>query len=87
MATGQIKNICALMKRFIDSAKKGIKGKEEMISRLQERLQKLTGQPNSDSALIKEIRDDIERLERELVEDRGQLNALEEEFSAECGGS
>jgi septal ring factor EnvC (AmiA/AmiB activator) len=87
MATGQVQSICATMKRFIESMKKEIKRKEDAIQRQQERLRKLTAQPTPDSAMVKEIRDDIERLERELIEDRGQLNVLEEEFSAACGGS
>jgi hypothetical protein len=53
MATGRIENICASMKRFIDLAKKAIKRKEETIRRLEERLQKLTSQPNPDAALVK----------------------------------
>lgn len=87
MATGRVQDICATMKRFIESMKKEIKRKEDTIQRQQERLRKLTAQPNPDSAMVKEIRDDIARLERELIEDRGQLNVLEEEFSAACGGS
>ena len=75
------------MKRFIESMKKEIKRKEDTIQRQQERLRKLTSQPEPDSEMVKEIRDDIGRLERELIEDRGQLNVLEEEFSAACGGS
>ena len=87
MATGQVQSICATMKRFIESMKKEIKRKGDTIQRQQERLRKLTAQPNPDSSMVQEIRDDIARLERELTEDRGQLNVLEEEFSAACGGS
>ena len=86
MATGR-QDICAMMKRFIESMKKGMKRKEDSIRRLQQRLKELSGQPNADQALIKQIRDEIQQLETELVEDRGQLNVLEEEFSAECGGT
>jgi len=87
MATGRVQDICGTMKRFIESMKKEMKRKEAAIQRQQERLRKLTGQPNPDAMLVQEIRDDIARMERELVDDRGQLNALEEEFSAACGGS
>ncbi len=87
MATGRVQDICATMKRFIESMKKELKRKEDTIQRQQERLRKLTAQPKPDSAMVQEIRDDIARLERELIEDRGQLNVLEEEFSAACGGS
>jgi hypothetical protein len=87
MATGRVQDICATMKKFIESMKKEIKRKEDSIQRQQERLRKLTAQPSPDSAMIQEIRDDIARLERELIDDRGQLNVLEEEFSAACGGS
>jgi septal ring factor EnvC (AmiA/AmiB activator) len=87
MATGRVQDICATMKRFIESMKKEIKRKEETIRRQQERLRKLTAQPNTDPAMAQEIRDDIARMERELIDDRGQLNVLEEEFSAACGGS
>ena len=87
MATGEIQNICATMKKFIESMKKEIKRKEDTIRRQQERLRKLTAQPSPDSTMLQEIRDDIARLERELIEDRGQLNVLEEDFSAVCGGS
>ena len=87
MATGRVQDICATMKKFIESMKKEIKRKDDAIRRQQERLRKLTAQPNPDSTMAQEIRDDIARLERELIEDRGQLNVLEEEFSAACGGS
>ena len=87
MATGRVQDICATMKKFIESMKKEIKRKEDTIQRQQERLRKLTAQPSPDSAMVQETRDDIARLERELIEDRGQLNVLEEEFSAACGGS
>ena len=87
MATGQVQDICGTMKKFIVSMKKEIKRKEDTIQRQQERLRKLTAQPNPDAVMVQEIRDDIARTERELVDDRGQLNALEEEFSAACGGS
>ena len=68
MATGRVQDICATMKRFIESMKKEIKRKEDTIQRQQERLRKLTAQPNPDSEMVKEIRDDIARLERELIE-------------------
>lgn len=87
MATGRVQDICATMKKFIESMKKEIKRKDDAIRRQQERLRKLTAQPSPDSTMAQEIRDDIARLERELIEDRGQLNVLEEEFSAACGGS
>ena len=87
MATGRVQDICATMKKFIESMKKEIKRKEDTIQKQQERLRKLTAQPNPDSTMVQEIRDDIARLERELIIDRGQLNLLEEEFSAACGGS
>jgi septal ring factor EnvC (AmiA/AmiB activator) len=87
MATGQVQSICATMKKFIESMEKEIKRKEDTIPRQQERLRKLTAQPNPDSTMVQEIRDDIARLERELIIDRGQLNILEEDFSAVCGGS
>ena len=87
MATGRVQDICATMKRFIESMKKEIKRKEDTIQRQQERLRKLTAQPNPDSTMVLEIRDDIAQLERDLIQDRGQLNVLEEEFSAACGGS
>ena len=87
MATEQVQSICATMKKFIESMKKEIKRKEDTIQRQQERLRKLTAQPNPDSTMVQEIRDDIARLERELIIDRGQLNILEEDFSAVCGGS
>jgi predicted RNase H-like nuclease (RuvC/YqgF family) len=85
MATGQVQSICSTMKRFIESMKKEIKRKEDTIQRQQERLRKLTAQPSPDSAMVQEVRDDIARLERELIDDRGQLNVLEEEFTAACG--
>ena len=87
MATGRVQDICGTMKKFIESMKKEIKRKEETIRRQQERLRKLTAQPHSDSEMAQEVRDDIARMERELIDDRGQLNVLEEEFSAACGGS
>ena len=87
MATGRVQDICAIMKRFIESMKKEIKRKEDTIQRQQERLRKLTAQPSSDPTMVQEIRDDIAQLERDLIQDRGQLNVLEEEFSAACGGS
>ena len=87
MATGQVQDICGTMKKSIVSMKKEIKGKEDTIQRQQERLRKLTAQPNPDSVMVQEIRDDIARMKRELVDERGQLNAVEEEFSAACGGS
>ena len=87
MATGRNQGLCAMLKRFIDATKKEIKRKEDRVSNQQSLLQKLTGQPNADSALIKQIRDDIAQLQGELEQDRSQLIVLEEEFSAECGGS
>lgn len=84
MATGGIVSVCAMMRRGIKFLKQEIKQKENQIGILTARLQKLRSQPNPDATAIKEIRDDIAKLENELITDRAQLNAFEEEVSASC---
>jgi len=63
MGTGR-EGICAMMKRFIEQMKRGIKRKEDSIERLQQRLQELSGQANADQVLIKQIRDEIRLISR-----------------------
>ena len=61
---GTREGICAMMKRFIEQMKRGIKRKEDSIERLQQRLQELSGQANADQVLIKQIRDEIRLISR-----------------------
>lgn len=84
MATGGIDSVCAMMRRGIEFLKREIKQKETQIGILTARLQKLQSQPSADATIVKEIRDDIAKLENELVTDRAQLSAFEDEVSASC---
>ena len=84
MATGGINSVCAMMRRGIKFLKQEIKQKETQIGILTARLQKLQSRSDSDASAAKEIKDDIEKLENELLTDRAQLNAFEEEVSASC---
>ena len=84
MATGGIDSVCAMMRRGIKFLQQEIKQKESQIGILTARLQKLQSQPNADATVVQEINDDIEKLGNELITDRAQLNAFEEEVSASC---
>ena len=84
MATGGIDSVCAMMRRGIKFLQQEIKQKESQIGILTVRLQKLQSQPNADATVVQEINDDIEKLSNELVTDRAQLNAFQEEVSASC---
>jgi len=84
MATGGINSVCAMMRRGIEFLKQEIKQKETQIGILTARLQKLQSRSDPDAAMVKEIKDDIAKLENELLTDRAQLNAFEEEVSASC---
>jgi len=85
MATSSgIDRVCATMRDGIKFLKQEIKQKESQIDILTARLRKLQSQSDPNSSAVKEIKDDIQKLENELVNDRAQLNAFEEEVSASC---
>lgn len=85
MATGTLSAGCDLMRRAIISMRQEIPRKEARLRVLENRLAKLLSQPNPGAAQVAELKADIAELEAQLVQDRSQLNAFEEEFSASCG--
>ena len=85
MATGTLSAGCDLMRRAILSMRQEIQRKEARLRVLKSRLATLQSQPNPNAAALSELKADMDELEKQLVEDRGQLNAFEEEFSASCG--
>lgn len=85
MSTQSIRNICDMMERAIKFIQKEIRAKERRTQSLTERLEKLQCKENSDAAQIEEITADIQDLQGQLENDRAQLSAFQEEFTASCG--
>jgi septal ring factor EnvC (AmiA/AmiB activator) len=84
MATEPLLSGCALLAHQIKGDKKDIANKERRIKQLRERIGKLQAQLPPDTAAIAEARADIDRLEKQLVSDRAQLELVQEEFMAVC---
>lgn len=85
MSTQSIRNICDMMERAIKFIQKEIRAKERRTQSLTERLEKLQCKENSDAVQIEEITADIQDLQGQLENDRAQLSAFQEEFTASCG--
>jgi len=81
----RITSICNTMRGFIISARAEIDRKRERIIRLNRLIATMKAQPNPDADAIALLKQEKQTLEDELPVDVGQLNAMEEEFSAECG--
>jgi chromosome segregation ATPase len=76
--------ICKSMKDAIKFIQKEIEGKQQKIGMLEDELTKLQSQPVPDPKQIRKIKQEIQQLNSELEHDLPQLNAFQEEFSANC---
>jgi chromosome segregation ATPase len=76
--------ICKSMKEAIKFIQKEIEGKQQKIGMLEDELTKLQSQPIPDPKQIWKIKQEIQQLNSELEHDLPQLNAFQEEFSANC---
>jgi hypothetical protein len=79
------KSVCQMMARLIESLKQEIRAKQRRIQILNERLSKQQSQPKPDPVLVQEMEADIQELKDQLLTDRSQLVASEDEFAASCG--
>ena len=81
-----VTSACAAIKRQIKLVKDEIKA-EEVLRRAQAaRLEALQHQTPPDSQQIGKIKARIAALDADIVEDRGTLDILEDEFRMRCGG-
>ena len=75
---------CALMERLIAQLKADMARRKETIRRQQDHIAKLMAQKPPNPALIQEAREILAELEQEQEDDRIQLEAMENEYAADC---
>jgi hypothetical protein len=75
---------CVLLERLIAQTKSDMEGLRETIRRQRGHIDKLMAQQPPNPALIQEAKEILSRLERNLEDDRIQLQAMEDEYAADC---
>jgi chromosome segregation ATPase len=84
MSRTKLQNICDIFARQIIQEEKSLSTERVEALRLKSEIAKLTHQPTPNTALIAALKSQLETLESIIPIDQAQLEALKEDFNANC---